>query len=81
MHGLKCGLFNSNLQTVLLQQYQGVCSASHTLSTEIGFKLKTISVRLNVIAPGGFESETTTDITSDTIGQNILPLQARRGGT
>lgn len=52
------------------------------LSTEIG--LKNIPVRVNSIAPGGFLSEGTPVITPDTIdmlGQNILPLPAKRGGT
>ena len=51
------------------------------LSTEIG--LKNIPVRVNAIAPGGFVSEDTPVITPDTIdtlGQNILPLPAKRGG-
>jgi len=61
-------------------------AASHLtklLSTEIG--LKNIPVRVNAIAPGAYESEMTlAEITPDNvdkIGQNILPLPAKRAGT
>jgi len=61
-------------------------AASHLtqlLSTEIG--LKNIPVRVNAIAPGAYESEITlAEITPDNvdkIGQNLLPLPARRAGT
>ena len=91
-----CTFSNSDYLLIVIQIYiytyiQKFCynsvkaAASHLtklLSTEIG--LKNIPVRVNAIAPGGFESETTTDITADnvdTLGQNILPLPARRGGT
>jgi len=61
-------------------------AASHLtklLSTEIA--LKSIPVRVNAIAPGAYESEMTlaqiTPENVDTVGQNILPLSARRAGT
>jgi NAD(P)-dependent dehydrogenase (short-subunit alcohol dehydrogenase family) len=60
-------------------------AASHLtklLSTELG--LKNIPVRVNAIAPGTYESQMTLpEITPDTVGkvgQNIVPLPARRAG-
>ena len=87
-------MFSLKIWTIFLTQnlynkkfcYNSIkAAASHLtklLSTEIG--LKNIPVRVNSIAPGGFESEGTPEITPDTVdmlGQNILPLPAKRGGT
>ena len=61
--------------TILLKMH-----LTKLLSTEFG--LKNIPICINAIAPGGFKSEGTPVITSDTVdalGQNILPLPARRG--
>jgi NAD(P)-dependent dehydrogenase (short-subunit alcohol dehydrogenase family) len=66
----------------LIQSYTKFCynsikaAASHLtklLSTEIG--LKNIPVRVNAIAPGAYESEMSS------IGDNPLPIPAKRAGT
>ncbi|PBK97358.1 NAD(P)-binding protein [Armillaria gallica] len=55
---------------------------SKMLSTELA--LKGISVRVNAIAPGPYESEMTTDVITpeevDRIGKGVLPVPARRAG-
>ena len=84
-----CTVSNLNL---FIQFYTKFCynsvkaAASHLtklLSTEIG--LKNIPVRVNAIAPGAYESEMTlAEITPenvDKVGNNIVPLPAKRAGT
>ena len=81
MHRLKFGLIYIKFC------YNSVkAAASHLtklLSTEIG--LKNIPVRVNAIAPGAYSSEMTlAEITPDNVdavGNNIVPLPARRAGT